>query len=273
MSGDSRRSGSAPDEFRVPRPADVLGQIPTGESLHAELAAAARSRGRTSSVAGELAELRETLDEIAIEPVDVETARRRVAAASGEEARLKERIAALRGDVRARRAVDAATDETLGDLESAAAELSSAQTERIAAEQAFEQARKRATRTRDERERRLRLLDRLQNRRRDARQELAREMYPTFRDVLTEVPGGDEAHANEEPSEYEGPAIAASVAAVAIADIDGPVMLGEAAVSWIDDREGTVPVVVRETKNDAEERGGGRSPAHPTRSGDRRPGV
>ncbi|EMA66325.1 hypothetical protein C461_11844 [Halorubrum aidingense JCM 13560] len=273
MSGDGRRSESAPGDVCVPRPADVLGQIPTGASLRTELAAAARSRGRTPAVASELAELREALDEIAIEPVDVETARRRVAAATGEEARLKERIAALRGDVRARRAVDAATDETLGDLESTAAELSSAQTERIAAEQAFERARDRVARTRDERERRLRLRDRLRNRRRDARRELAREMYPAFRDALTEVPGGDETHANGTPSEYEGPAIAASLAAVAVADVDGPVTLGEAAASWIDDREGTVPVVVREVKADTEERGGDRSPAQPGQSDDRRPDV
>lgn len=273
MSGDGWRAGSASDEFRVPRPTDVLGQIPTAVSLRAELAAAARSRGRTPSVAGELAELREALAEIAIEPVDVETARRRVAAASGEEARLKERIAALRGDVRARRAVDAATDETLGDLESAAAALSSAQTERIAAEQAFERARDRAARTRDERERRLRLRDRLRNRRRDARRELAREMYPAFRDALTEVPGGAETRANGTPSEYEGPAIAASLAAVAVADIDGPVTLGEAAASWIDDREGTVPAIVQKAKAGTGEREGERPSAQPEQSGNGRPGI
>ncbi|WP_241662531.1 DUF7856 family protein [Halorubrum depositum] len=220
----------------VPAPEEVLGRVPTGTSLRREIAAAARSRGRESSVRDELGRLRDEIAAIEFESVDLAAARRRVAEASGEEERLKERVAALRGDVRARRAVEAETDEALGDLESAAAALSSAQTERIAAEQALERARERAARARDERERRLELEDRLRNRRREARRELATEAYPAFRDALGSIPGGAPTQAGSAPSAYEGPRLAASLAAVRIADLDASVALGVEAARWLDER-------------------------------------
>jgi len=232
--------GSADPRARpAPAPEAILGRVPTGTSLRRELAAAARSRGRESSVSDDLDRLRDEIAAIEVESVDLAAARRRVAAASGEEERLKERVAALRGDVRARRAVEAETDETLGDLESAAAELSSAQTERIAAEQALERARERAASARDERERRLELEDRLRNRRREARRELAIEVYPTFRGALAAVPGGAPTQAGTTPSAYEGPRLAASLAAVRIADLDAPVTLGVEAASLFADRGAT----------------------------------
>ncbi|GAB7009593.1 hypothetical protein [Halorubrum trueperi] len=224
----------------VPDPAAVLGRVPTGTTLRSELAAAARSLGRSSSISGELFELHERVASIEAEPVDLVSPRRRVAEAGGEESRLKERVAALRGDVRARREMEADADGALADLESAAAALSSAQTERIAAEQALERARERAASARDERERRLALRDRLRNRRRDARRELAIGVYPEFREALSGVPGGDPADAGAAPSEYDGPRIAASLAAVRLADLDGSVTLGEAASSWLTARDGSI---------------------------------
>ena len=217
---------SDPETRPVPKPEGVLGRIPTGTSLRRELAAAARSRGNESSVRDECRRLRDEIAAIEIDSPDLAAARRRVAAASGEEDRLKERVATLRGDVRARRAVEAETDAALDDLETAAAELSDAQTERIAAEQALERARQHAAAARDERERRLELEDRLQNRRREGRRELATDLYPAFRDALGAVPGGDPANAGRGPSAYDGPAFAGSLAAVRIADLDEPVVLG-----------------------------------------------
>jgi len=222
-----------PSDPPLPAPAAVLGRVPTGTSLRRELAAAARSRGHESSVRDELRRLSDEIAAIDVDAVDLAAARRRVADASGEEAELKERVAALRGDVRARRAVEAETDGTLGDLESAAAELSAAQTERIAAEQALERARERAARARDERERRLELEDRFRNRRREARRELAGEVYPAFRDALAAVPDCAPTQAGSEPSAYDGPRLAASLAAVRIADLDGAVALGVEAARWI----------------------------------------
>jgi len=233
-----------PSDTPVPDPAAVLGRLPTGTSLRRELAAAARSRGRDSSANDELGRLRDEIAAIKVEPVDLAAARRRVADASGEEERLKERVAALRGDVRARRAVEAETGETLDDLESAAAELSNAQTERIAAEQALERARERAAAARDERERRLELEDRLRNRRREARRELAAEVYPTFREALADVPGGDPSDAGSRASAYDGPRLAASLAAVRIADLDAPVTLGREAARWLAERGSRPPEAV-----------------------------
>lgn len=221
--------GSTPAEER-PEPSAVIGRLPTDAGLRRQLAAAARSRGRTASVAGEIDEIESELAAIEVEPVDLTAARRRVAEATGEIERLKERVAALRGDARARRAVDADADEALDDLESAAAELSAAQTEAIAAEQALERARAEAARARDERRRRLRLRDRLRNRRRAARRELAEAVYPAFRRALAVVPGGDPSDAGSGPDAYDGEPVAASLAAVRVAALDGPVELrGEAA--------------------------------------------
>ncbi|MYL67633.1 DUF7856 family protein [Halorubrum distributum] len=226
---DEREDGTVAVEER-PEPSAVLGRLPTDAGLRRQLAAAARSRGRTASVAAEIAEIEAELAAIEIEPVDLTAARRRVAETTGETERLKERVAALRGDARARRAVDAEADETLGDLEEAAAELSAAQTEAIAAEQALERARAEAARNRDERRRRLRLRDRLRNRRRTARRELAEAIYPAFRRALAVVPGGDPSTAGAEPSGYDGDPIAASLAAVRLAALDGVVELrGDAA--------------------------------------------
>lgn len=225
----------------VPRPEAVLGRLPTGTSLRRELAAAARSLGRVSSVADEIAELHDALAAIDVESVALEAARRRVADASGKEERLKERVAALRGDVRTRRAVDAETDDSLEELESAVSTLSRVQTERLAAEQALERARERAARARDERERRLELRDRLRNRRRDARRELAIDVHPAFRSALAAVPGGNSDDAGSDPAEYEGPSLAASMAAIRVADLDGPVAIGDDAGDWIREKEGVGP--------------------------------
>ena len=227
--GEAEENGNTAVEV-PPDPCEVLGQLPAEAGLRRQLAAAARSRGRTSSVAAEIEGIESELAAIEVESVDLTAARRRVAETTGEIERLKERVAALRGDARARRAVDAEADETLDDLEAAAAELSAAQTEAIAAEQALERARAEAARNRDERRRRLRLRDRLRNRRRTARRELAEAVYPAFRRALAVVPGGDPSAAGEGPDAYGGDPVAASLAAVRIAAIDGAVELrGDAA--------------------------------------------
>ncbi|WP_241988363.1 hypothetical protein [Halorubrum sp. SP3] len=213
-----------------PEPVEVLGRLPTDAGIRRQLAATARSRGMTASVADEIDEIEGELAAIEIDPVDLTAARRRVAETTGETDRLKERVATLRGDARARRAVDAEADETLDDLEAAAAELSAAQTEVIAAEQALERARGEAARARDQRRRRLRLRDRLRNRLCDARNELVEAVYPAFRRALAVVPRGDPSAAGQGPNGYDGSRIAASLAAVRIAALDGAVELrGDAA--------------------------------------------
>ena len=238
----ARPSGSAPSAgVPVPNPPEVLGRIPTGTTLRTELAAAARSRGLASSFAAELSTLHESIEAIEIPSVDLEGARKRLAEATGEEERLKERVAATRGNVQGRREVSADAKGSLADLEEAAAALSAAQTERIAAEQALERARDRAAAARDERERRLTLRDRLDNRRRDARSELANATYPAFCEALPMVPNGAMADPGDAPSAYEGSSLAASFAAVRISEVDGPVVLGPDAATAFDRWDGPSP--------------------------------
>jgi len=215
----------APTAAPVRDPAAVLGRLPTGTTLHTELAAAAYSKGHRSSYATELESLRAAIDAIDPATVDLTEPRRRLAAATGEETRLAERVAAARGELRARREVGGETDAAHEALETAAAALAAAQTTRIAAEQALGRARERAAASRDERERRLRLQDRFENRRRAARCELAQAVYPAFRDALAALPPGDPDAAGDGPTDYAGSPLVGSVAAVRVATLEGPVVL------------------------------------------------
>lgn len=228
-------------DIPVARPVDVLGRLPTGRTLRSELSAAARSRGHESSAAAEIAATHERLAAIEVPDVNLTAARERLAEATGEEERLKERVAAARGELRARRDVDAATDEAVAALEEAAAALSSAQTERIAAEQALARGRERASAARDARERRLELQDRLANRRRDARRELAREAYPAFREALAAVPCGSPKDAGATPAAYDGPELAASFAAVRIATLPDPVVVDRHVWTVLDTKGSAMP--------------------------------
>ncbi|VTT86630.1 hypothetical protein DM2_2668 [Halorubrum sp. DM2] len=237
----------------------MIGQVPTDAGLRRQLAAAARSRGQTASVAAEIDGIESELASIEIEPVDLTAARRRVAETTGEIERLKERVAALRGDARARRAVDADADAALDDLETAAAELSAAQTEAIAAEQALERARAEAARARDERRRRLRLRDRLRNRRRAARRELSEAVYPAFRRALAAVPGGDPDAAGSEPDAYDGDPVAASLAAVRVAALDVPVELRGDAARAVEAADRSARSLLRTAEVRVEDASGGSS--------------
>lgn len=246
--GEARhRVDAPPTETRAPTaapicdPATVLGRLPTGTTLHTELAAAAYSRGHRSSYGSELGSLRAAIDAIDPVSVDLTEPRRRLAAATGEETRLAERVAAARGELRARRETGAETDAAREALDTAAAALAAAQTTRIAAEQALERARDRASASRDERERRLRLQDRLENRQRAARRELARAVYPAFRDALATLPTGDPGAAGDEPTDYAGSRLVGSVAAFRVATLDGPVVLEPAVADAIRAWSGTSP--------------------------------
>lgn len=222
-------------------PATVLGRLPTGVTLRTALAAAAYSCGHRSSYATELGSLQAAIEAIDPPTVDLTEPRQRLAAATGEETRLAERVAAARGELRARREIGADTDAAHEALETAAATLTAAQTTRIAAEQALERARERAAASRDERERRLRLRDRFENRRRAARRELAQAAYPAFRDALAALPTGDPSAAGDGPTAYAGSPLVASVAAVRVATIEGPVVLEPDVADTIRGWPGTTP--------------------------------
>ncbi|GAB6879384.1 hypothetical protein JCM17823_16580 [Halorubrum gandharaense] len=223
----------------VPRPPTVLGAVPATASVLALLAAAARSRGRRSSVHGELTELAAALAHTDPVRVDLRSARERVAEATADEARLRERVAAARGEVRALRGVEGADRDADAaaageELEAAAAALARAETARVAAEQALDRCRERAAAARDARERRLQLRDRLENRRRDARWELSAGLHGEFHRALAAVPGrdgrepGDLRNGNDHPVAYEGDHVTAALAAVRLAELDGPVRIAAA---------------------------------------------
>jgi len=192
-------------------------------SLRATLAAAARSWGASAAVDEEIAALRSEL--AALSPPSTGTAdeRRRLAEAGEEVERLRERAATLRGRLQARRELDAPEEGVVEELRATIRRLSEAETERAAAREALTAARERAREGYERRERRRALQDRLANRRREARRELAAAAYDRFRAALDAVPGS--ATAGADPGSFAGERIAARYAAVRIADLDAPVVV------------------------------------------------
>lgn len=207
---------------------EPLRRHPVDGPLRPVLAAAARSRGRSASVDDAIAARREALREQDVPEVDLDAARKRLAAATGEEERLRERVAALRGELRAHRDLDADVEAVREQLRAATTELSAAETERIAAEQALDRAVDRAREARDARERRLALEDEVANLEREARRELAAKIQPTVRDALDAIPGRDPAPAGDASDPFAGDVASVALAAVRVASVDAPVVLGPA---------------------------------------------
>jgi hypothetical protein len=213
---------------RAPGPGPVheyVGHVPVSASVpvRAALAAAARTRGQRAPQDDELERVRAELH--AIDPVDVdrEGLRRRVAAAGEREERLHERVAELRGRVRTLRERSADPSDAERRLREAAAELTETRTERIAAQQELDDLRGRLERSRDRRERRLRLRDRADNLRRGARERLAAALWDRFRAAVAAVPG--DATVGEAPGEVGGDGVAVALAVARLAERSAPVVL------------------------------------------------
>lgn len=184
--------------------------------------AAARSRGHRPAVDRELAAAERALRQLSVESVDTDASRRRLADAGTEVERLREEVATARGRLQSRRETGADTTEAEAALGEATRRLSEAETELVAARQAHEEAQRRAREAREARERRLRLQDRVANRRRDARRALATRVREPFDDAVDAVPG--EATLSTEPLEIAGCEVTAALAAIRIADLDAPVV-------------------------------------------------
>lgn len=115
------------------------------------------------------------------------------------------------------------------------AALSEAETERAAAEQALERARRRAREARDARERRLELEDRVANERRESRAALADAVRERVDAAVVAVPGTSATRlADADP-------VTARLALARVARLDAPVVLAArrfldaaAAVGWLD---------------------------------------
>lgn len=222
---------------------DPLGAVTADPpSLVRALARAARSRGHEAPQDDRIAELRDRLadrDAVdsddgpvsadAVDPTDstaaigLATARERAAEAAADVDRLRERVAAARGRLQAAREAGTDVDERAEEHAAAARQLTVAETDRVAADQALEAATERARERRAERRRTLRLRDELGNREREARRALADGVYPEFAATLERVPG--KTRPGDEPAEFDGDRVTAHLAAVALADRGVPVVL------------------------------------------------
>lgn len=214
-------------------------------SVRSALAAAARSRGVTAPQDDRIETLRERLATFDPEPVSTRKQRRAVAEAGETVEQLRERVAALRGRVRALEEADADAGDARADLSTAVQRLSEAETDRIAAEQRFDAARAAARETRDARDRRLRLEDRLANCEREARSHLIERVAPDFAEAVAAVPGGDTAttaaSATTEPLLPDVQPVTGALAVARVADLSAPAVLAcdrfetpARAADWLD---------------------------------------
>ena len=194
--------------------------------LRSALAAAARSRGLTAPMDDEVAAVDRRLS--GIETTDDRTAaiadaQRRVTSARERERTLRERVQTLHGRLRGLRERDESVGNTEAALEAATEALAEAETERIAAEEKLQQHRQRAREDRDRRERRLRLQDKRDHLARAARRHLAEAVYDDFAAAVAAVPG--DAHAGDEPGEYEGDSTTAALAVARVAEVRAPLVV------------------------------------------------
>lgn len=198
---------------------------PDSFDLHDALVAAARSVGHRPPSLPALERARTELVrvEAMLDTVDLSAAKRRVAEAGETERRLAERTATLRGRLAALREMSAETKGVEAELATAVERLTDVETERIAAEQRLSQVARTAREARDHRQRRLRLADRVANRRRQARAALVDAVYADFAAAVDALPGDARAGAN--PTDYTGDPSAAALAVASLARFDSPVVL------------------------------------------------
>lgn len=211
-----------PDDDRVacptPGPAhDHLGWLRPGMHLsrRAAFAAVARSRGETAPQVDDLRTVAAEMRRLETGSTDIATARERVAAAGDERDRLRERVATLRGEVQARREAGLDVSDATDELASVAARLSEVTTEREAAEQALDRARRTARDAYDRRERRLELQDKAANLQREARATLAHRIRPAVDRALDRL---------GEPTLTAAPDSTVALAAATVAVFDAPVV-------------------------------------------------
>lgn len=196
------------------------------------LAVAARSRGWTTPQDDEIRRVRDKLTDFAGAPA-IPTGtdrRRRIAEAREEIERLRERVASVRGAVRA-----ASDGNAAAELEAAIRELSEVETTVAAAREDRRASREAAREARDRLQARLRLVDRLGNLQRRARRTLLERARDEYVDALSSVPGiGD----SSEP--FAAPDDAMALAVCRVGDLSAPVVVAtdrfsdpHAAADWL----------------------------------------
>jgi hypothetical protein len=203
--------------------------VPLGPAL----AAAARSRGHTIPQDDDIEAVRSELAATTVPSTSTREARRRVATAGEAERELDERVAELRGRLGAlrERGSKAEVTEATAALTAAVERLTEVRTERIAAEQVLDRARREARSVRDARERRLHLEDRVANLERAARSHLLAAMWEQFVRAVAEVPPPSESETGSlptvgpTPGEYEGDGTTAALAVCRAARLRKPVVV------------------------------------------------
>ena len=208
-----------------------------GLQTRTALAEAGRARGLSTRFDAAIRELRQALRELSAPTVEADDQRRAVAEASAETARLRERVATTRGRLAAHRELDGDTDELEARLESAASDLSEAETSAVAAEQTLARTREKARAARAVLDRRMRLEDDLANRQRQARARLVDRLTDAFASAVAAAPGGPDSRPADP---FAVDAVTAGLAVARIADFDAPVVLAcdrfpdaDAASAWL----------------------------------------
>lgn len=212
-----------------------VGRVASGMALRTQtaLAVAARSRGLTAPQDEEYRRLQKQIEERSIAVIDTAGAHKRLAEVTDEIERQRERVARLQGRVNAlRERTDHSEGETTRALERAIRRLSEFETERAAAEQALERARRRQRRLYDRHDERLTLEDRAANLARAARKHLCDRIEFEFERALAAVP---------EPTATPDDAVTAALAIAKVGRLTAPIVLecnrfdtATAAANWLD---------------------------------------
>ncbi len=226
------RGENSPCDVRCARPGEVhrrAGCVRSGTTLRTRtaLAAAGRSRGFDAPQDADLERVREVLASFDEEP---SVARRPSTAPDVDRDRLRERVAELRGRVRALEARGHDADDERERLRDAARRLSELETERVAAVESRTMDRER----RDRRERRLHLEDRRENLARAARSHLVDELRAEFAAAVDSL-----APAVDDP--FDADPVTAALAVLRVATVRAPVVIAvdrfdspAAAARWLD---------------------------------------
>lgn len=172
-----------------------VGRITPGMTLHQHtaLTAVARSRGWDAPQDEEYSRIRDRIEELSVSGVDTAATRKRLAETTEEIEQQRERVARLQGQVTAlRERPEQQKREPHQALERAIQELSELETQRAAAKQTLEQARKRQRKLHDRHDERLALEDRAANLSRAARRHLCDRIQDEFERTVESVPETDD---------------------------------------------------------------------------------
>lgn len=234
--GDQAVVVEAPEPARLH---EYVGHIHPGMGLRTRtaLAVAERSRGQETPYDHELDEVRESCASLSVESTENTRRehRKAVAARAVETEQLRERVATLRGELRAARDHGQQPAQVATELETAIQELTEVETAHEAAKQRLAAARQTARKRRNKRERRRRLEERKQNLERRARSHLVEQATDRFAAAVDAVPGGDEL-----TDPFEADPVTASLAIAQIGTTTAPLVLccdrfesATAAAEWL----------------------------------------